>query len=701
VYKDGVKVNGGNYVGGLALDTANQFQIGASGLGTEVSFRLDEFRYTQGVSRFVSDFSVPFAAYRGSLTGFIDTSPNSTYRYKTDPGSIAGISNWTNGGTRNRTVQVQNISEANYLVGGGNFDPLHEQVRAVYLNFTNYPDLVLESYSIDNVGGIVAYNVSRGGTNKITALFDNRTNFLDVEVLYYNYTETSDDFQYFAYGTLINGTASFPIHNFIATPITYLTWTIYPNFSASSTMVPAGTPITFTDTTYGAPGGWTNYAWTFGDGGTSTNKNPVYTYTLPGTYTVGLTTSLVANSSVTNSTTKTSYITVTSSGSGSPVASFAGSPLITTANSTVTFTDSSTNSPLSWTWDFGDGSGSTLQNPAHSYITNGLYTVNLTATNAYGSNTLSRVAYINVTSSIPSSFAQQDIWMDGQYALTFHVTDASTAAPIPVVTITDSNGASTTTTNGTGYLTEPAGTVSVCFVVSSGYTNICKSYIVDADASYDVQLSTASTEVANTNIVYTQQQTRFIVQNSYGNPVVGAGITAYYVSSTLPSNSAEVLQKAFGINSAIAELMLNSSVAMDGNTGSDGSLTFMMFPSLTYNLTITNVPSEPWYISVNPRETEYTIHQPLVVANSSYQNKTMTNITFDEPNSSYIRFKATFRDLSGATTDVKYFVVNPTNHTLYYTIDLGNPGTNIVKDFNYTGPNVRGEPYWAYFNTTP
>ena len=42
--------------------------------------------------------------------------------------------------------------------------------------------------------------------------------------------------------------------------------------------------------------------------------------------------------------------------------------------------------PTSWAWDFGDGNTSTLQNPVHTYTSPGVYTVTLTATNAYGSD---------------------------------------------------------------------------------------------------------------------------------------------------------------------------------------------------------------------------------------------------------------------------------------------------------------------------
>ena len=79
-----------------------------------------------------------------------------------------------------------------------------------------------------------------------------------------------------------------------------------------------------------------------------------------------------------------------------PVASFTGTPLSGAQPLTVVFTDTSTNTPASWAWTFGDGGTSTLQNPTHTYLTPGTYTVALTATNASGSNTFTATGYVTV-----------------------------------------------------------------------------------------------------------------------------------------------------------------------------------------------------------------------------------------------------------------------------------------------------------------
>jgi PKD repeat protein len=84
-----------------------------------------------------------------------------------------------------------------------------------------------------------------------------------------------------------------------------------------------------------------------------------------------------------------------------PVAAFSGSPTSGTEPLSVSFTDSSANTPTSWLWDFGDGNttGDTDQNPVHLYESTGIYTVNLTATNAYGSDSELKSSYITVSAT--------------------------------------------------------------------------------------------------------------------------------------------------------------------------------------------------------------------------------------------------------------------------------------------------------------
>ena len=47
----------------------------------------------------------------------------------------------------------------------------------------------------------------------------------------------------------------------------------------------------------------------------------------------------------------------------------------------MSFQDDSYGQPSGWLWSFGDGSTSTLQNPIHSYTSEGTYDVSLFVSN--------------------------------------------------------------------------------------------------------------------------------------------------------------------------------------------------------------------------------------------------------------------------------------------------------------------------------
>jgi PKD repeat protein len=88
-----------------------------------------------------------------------------------------------------------------------------------------------------------------------------------------------------------------------------------------------------------------------------------------------------------------------------PVANFSTDTTSGPAPLTVQFTDTSTNSPTSWSWDFGDGSAaSTVANPSHVYAAPGTYSVTLTATNAAGSDGVTKTDLITVSAPPATAF---------------------------------------------------------------------------------------------------------------------------------------------------------------------------------------------------------------------------------------------------------------------------------------------------------
>jgi len=79
-----------------------------------------------------------------------------------------------------------------------------------------------------------------------------------------------------------------------------------------------------------------------------------------------------------------------------PVADFTSDFTTIMEGDTVRFTDLSTNNPLTWDWDFGDGESSSEQHPVKVYNTAGTYTVSLEVSNTYGSDLTEKTDYIIV-----------------------------------------------------------------------------------------------------------------------------------------------------------------------------------------------------------------------------------------------------------------------------------------------------------------
>ena len=74
----------------------------------------------------------------------------------------------------------------------------------------------------------------------------------------------------------------------------------------------------------------------------------------------------------------------------SPVPDFSTSPINAQPGLFYTFYGMSTNSPTEWSWDFGDGTTSQVQNPVKTFKTKGDFDVLLKVTNNYGVNTISK-----------------------------------------------------------------------------------------------------------------------------------------------------------------------------------------------------------------------------------------------------------------------------------------------------------------------
>ena len=174
------------------------------------------------------------------------------------------------------------------------------------------------------------------------------------------------------------------------------------DFAFGSTCLPSGTMqftnrSTITDGTQNLFA----FAWEFGDGGSSSVKDPAYQYKAAGPYTA----KLVVTSGV---GCRDSVSKVVNTIYAPPVAGFAA-PVEVCLGEAAGFTDqsSATNSTITgWEWDFGDGSAlSTQKNPSHAYAKAGTYTVALKVTSANGCVSVARTKNIVVSPPPTAAFS--------------------------------------------------------------------------------------------------------------------------------------------------------------------------------------------------------------------------------------------------------------------------------------------------------
>lgn len=158
---------------------------------------------------------------------------------------------------------------------------------------------------------------------------------------------------------------------------------VIANFTADKTRGDAPLPVNFKDASTGTITSW---LWDFNNDGLtdSTEQNPSYEYSNRRTYTVKLT---VTGPGGSDDEKKVDFINVLPP---VPVANFTADRTTVPVLMPVNFTDTSTGTIISWSWNFGDGASPATANTQgpHSvtYSTEGLKTVSLAVTGPGGSD---------------------------------------------------------------------------------------------------------------------------------------------------------------------------------------------------------------------------------------------------------------------------------------------------------------------------
>lgn len=454
--------------------------------------------------------------------------------------------------------------------------------------------------------------------------------------------------------------------------------------------------VLFTETTTGLNPD--SFYWEFGDGNTSTSQNPTHTFPHMGYYTIN---NRITNGSYVFWNNKTNYIEaygITPSFSVSNTTSSTSAPLVVAFTSTSTTLNATVDTYL---WVFGDGTQSTDATPVHVYDTTfGTFQSNLTL-----GDSAKGISYTSATTTlyrIPTntvSNISRNIVMNQVFPTTIMVKDSFTYALIGGVKVTDNSGNTYVLDNGILSEFYEYGPHTFTFE-ADGYSTKTTSLFVVGNSTFTVYMDATTGSTFN---IYSQKQVGISVvrYNPAGQKVIGAPISLSAISSTLQSDAQ--LQTLYGLNPTAANQMMNGTLLMNGVTGGDGASAFTVLSSIRYQVNVTDpIDSKIYTTTINPAQDPYTIWigtNPLTSQNNSVSVLNNTALYMTQPNASYVTLNLRYQDLSGSTSNLKFYVMTTGNRTIIYTQDLGNPGTSVVYA-NHTHKNIRGIGYYWYYNAT-
>ena len=244
-----------------------------------------------------------------------------------------------------------------------------------------------------------------------------------------------------------------------------------------------GQTVRFEDISTGSPQSW---QWDFGDGSTSTARNPTHVYASPGFHRVTL---IAADGKASKKSSQTLMII-----DAERDASFGFSPSTPGPGQTVQFTDTTPESPTSWSWTFGDGATNSGKNPTHAFAKAGNYTVNLIATTSSGLKQASKTVTVASMSVLSSSFTYTPATPSVGQAIDFM--DTSTGSPTSWSWNFGDGSTGTLRNPRHAYATAGSKTVTLTVTNSSGSNSVGRTVTVVAALAASFTYSPSSPAVS-------------------------------------------------------------------------------------------------------------------------------------------------------------------------------------------------------------
>lgn len=298
------------------------------------------------------------------------------------------------------------------------------------------------------------------------------------------------------------------------------------NFSTATVTGCSPLSVSFSNTTTGSP----TYSWNFGDGSPlSSSATPTHIYSTTGNYTVTL---IATQGSCADTLIRTNYIQV----NAGPLASFSSNVSSACLGDSIRFTNASTGTITSYTWDFDDGTivtSATGTSQSHLYTLPGVYDVHLSVL-ANGCTDDTTIT-VNILSGPVVNFSASAL--NGCGSLTTNFTNTTTGTTIFSWNFGDGSPLSSTTSPAHTY--SSTGTYTVTLIAGQG---TCIDTLVRTNY---ISINTLPTSSFSTASVCLGDSVRFTdLSTGNGDPITG--VTWNYDDGNLSTTTAPHFYSAAG-----------------------------------------------------------------------------------------------------------------------------------------------------------